>query len=120
MHYVLGSEGIAPPFLNLTLDAKWPASCPCHFKPSTLWIGSWVCPRACVDTVENRRISCKELNPNHSFHTNSLWVLYIAYFVCYLAQCYNYNLHNTCFLDEIIVSTNSTVLVVAHHVKCNT
>jgi hypothetical protein len=61
-----GSGGMAPPFLTLALDGgKWPASRPGCISPSTYWIGGWVGPRAGLNTIEKRKMSCpsRELTP---------------------------------------------------------
>jgi hypothetical protein len=56
-------DSIAPPLLTLALDVnEWSASCPSHFTlwekdAGTHWIGGWAGPRACLDTVDNRKIS---------------------------------------------------------------
>jgi hypothetical protein len=33
-------------------------------NPSTLWIGGWMCPRACPDVLEKRKISFPYRNSN--------------------------------------------------------
>jgi hypothetical protein len=54
----MGSGGIAPPFLTLTLDGcEWSASRPGRFTlgekaPGTHCIRGWVGPRASLDAVE--------------------------------------------------------------------
>jgi hypothetical protein len=49
-----GDGGIAPSFLNSTLDGgEWSASRPCRFTPGTHWIGGLVVPRFGLDAVEN-------------------------------------------------------------------
>jgi hypothetical protein len=56
---------------TLALDGdEWSATCPHCFTPmervpGTLWIGSWVSPRAVLDPVVKRKIPspCQELNP---------------------------------------------------------
>jgi hypothetical protein len=63
----------APPFLTSTLDGdEWPASRPCRLTPgarapSTHWIGDWVGPRASLDSMKKRKISCscQRLKPGH-------------------------------------------------------
>jgi hypothetical protein len=58
--------------LTLTLDGgEWSASRPGRFTPSetapgTHWIGRWVGPTICLDTVWKRRIPIplRESNPN--------------------------------------------------------
>jgi hypothetical protein len=56
-----GSGGIAPPFLNLTLDGdEWSASRPGRFTPGervagTHFTGGWLGPEAGVDYVEKRK-----------------------------------------------------------------
>jgi hypothetical protein len=68
-----GGWGIVPLFLTSALDwSEWSASHPRHFTPRetapcTHWVGGWVGPRASLDTMEKRRISCpcQELNPSH-------------------------------------------------------
>jgi hypothetical protein len=65
------SGGVAPPFLTLALDGgEWSASHPGRFTsgertPGTRWTGGCVDPRAGLDTVEKRKISClcRESNP---------------------------------------------------------
>jgi hypothetical protein len=53
---VWGCGGIAPQFLTSALDeGEWSASCPGCF---TYWTRCWVDPRAGIDTVEKRKISC--------------------------------------------------------------
>jgi hypothetical protein len=58
------SEGTAPPFLTSALDGgEWSASGPCRFTPgkgasSTHCIGGWVGPRAGMNVMEKRNISC--------------------------------------------------------------
>jgi hypothetical protein len=55
---VLGSGGIAPPFLASALGrGKWSASCSTRFNPrekasGTHCIGGWVGPRTGLDAVE--------------------------------------------------------------------
>jgi hypothetical protein len=62
--------------------SEWSASCPSHFTlgegvPSTQWIGDWVSPRASLDPVEYRKISCpyRESNPGLPDHNESLYQL---------------------------------------------
>jgi hypothetical protein len=70
---VWGNRGIAPLFLTSALDGgERSASRPCRFipegrAPGTHWIGGWVGPRAGLDAVKHRKISCpfKESNPEH-------------------------------------------------------
>jgi hypothetical protein len=60
--YILGSGGIAPPFLISAQDgSECSASHPCFSTPmerapSTHWMGGWVGPRAGVDATEKRKI----------------------------------------------------------------
>jgi hypothetical protein len=77
------SGGTTPPFLSLALDGReWSASRPCRFTPggsvpSAHCIGGWVGPRAGLDTVEWREISCPcwESNPDRPFCSPSLYHL---------------------------------------------
>jgi hypothetical protein len=78
---VWGSEGTAPPFLTTASDGgEWSAtltSCftPREIAPGTHWIGGWVGPRAGLDAVEKRRISCpcRESNPGSQARNPSLY-----------------------------------------------
>jgi hypothetical protein len=58
--YVWESGGIAPPFLTSALDGgEQSASCPDRERaPGTHWIRGRVGPRASLDTLEKRNISC--------------------------------------------------------------
>jgi hypothetical protein len=65
------SGGIAPPFLTLALDGEWSASHVCYFSaeetgPGTHPTEGTVGPRAGLDVVEKRNISCpyRESNPD--------------------------------------------------------
>jgi hypothetical protein len=68
---IRGSGGIAPPFLTSTLDeGEWSASHSSRFPSrekelGTRWIWDLVGPRAGLDAVEERRITCpcQESNP---------------------------------------------------------
>jgi hypothetical protein len=59
--------------LTSALDGgEWSASRPGRFtpterKPCTHWIGGWVGPRACLDTVSMRKIPSprRDVNPDH-------------------------------------------------------
>jgi hypothetical protein len=70
------SGGIVPPFLTLELHGgEWPVSHPCHCSFSERVLSAhWACgcvgPRASLDTIENRNITClyQEMNPTHSAH----------------------------------------------------
>jgi hypothetical protein len=69
---VWGSEGIAPPFLNSSLDGgEWLAWRPILFTSSTHCIRGWMGPRAGLDAMENRKIShlCLESNPHSLIHS---------------------------------------------------
>jgi hypothetical protein len=58
-----GSGGVAPPFFTSALDGgEWSASRPGRY---THWIRGWVGPRAGLDDVEKRILSCpcRESNP---------------------------------------------------------
>jgi hypothetical protein len=66
-----GNGGIAPPFLTLALNGgEWSASrfyfTPEETAPGTHYIQGWVGPRAGLDVMEKRKISCpyQELNPD--------------------------------------------------------
>jgi hypothetical protein len=78
-----GSGGIAPRILTSALDGgEWSASCPACFTPrerapATHWIGSWVDPRAVLDTVVKRKIP----SPHHESNPRTLIVQPVA-------QCY--------------------------------
>jgi hypothetical protein len=71
-----GSGGIAPLFLTSAPDGgEWSASRPCGLTPGytarrTHWIGSWVGPRAGVDSMKKRKIyfPCRKSNPSHPAH----------------------------------------------------
>jgi hypothetical protein len=65
---VLESGDIELPVLDA---GGWSASCPGCFtprQPCTNWTGGWMGPRASLDTVKNRKISCPHQvsNPNFS------------------------------------------------------
>jgi hypothetical protein len=59
-----GGGGLAPPFLTSSPGGdEWSASrlghiTPGERAPSTYWIGGWVCPKAGLDAMEKRKISC--------------------------------------------------------------
>jgi hypothetical protein len=65
---------MAPPLLDSALDeGEWSVSCPGFFTPEVgapgiYWVGDWVGPRAGLDSVKKRRISCpcRESNSDHS------------------------------------------------------
>jgi hypothetical protein len=71
------THGGAPPFLTSALGgSEWAASCPSCFTSGerasdTHWIGGWVGPRASLNAVEQRKISCpcQELNPSCPAHS---------------------------------------------------
>jgi hypothetical protein len=77
------SRGIAPPFLTTALDGgEWSSSRPNPFtpgevEPGTHGIGTWVSPRADVDTMEEKEISYSfwESNPGRSARSPSLYRL---------------------------------------------
>jgi hypothetical protein len=52
------------------------------------WIGGWVGPTACLDTLKKRKISysCKELNPGHPAHNPSLSRLSYPLLWCYFVN----------------------------------
>jgi hypothetical protein len=60
----MGNGGIAPRFSTTAIDGgEWSASGPCRFTPKRRapgphCIGGWVCPRAGLDAVEQRKMSC--------------------------------------------------------------
>jgi hypothetical protein len=68
-----GNGGTAPRIFTSALDGgEWSASCPGRFilrkrSHGTNWIGGWVGPRACVDTVSKRKIPSphRDSNPHH-------------------------------------------------------
>jgi hypothetical protein len=68
----MGSGGNAPPFLTLALDdGEWLASHSYHITHGetalgTHCTGGWVGPRASLDIMEKRKVSCScwELNPD--------------------------------------------------------
>jgi hypothetical protein len=78
-----GSGGIAPPFLTSALDGgEWSASRPGRFTPKKKvtgghWIGGWVGPRAVLDAVEKKKISCscRERIPGRPARSQSLYLL---------------------------------------------
>jgi hypothetical protein len=58
------SEVIAAPFLTPAIDRRqWSGSRPCRFTPREKapgihFIGGWASPRAGLEAVEKRKISC--------------------------------------------------------------
>jgi hypothetical protein len=60
----MGSDGIAPPYLTATLKSgELSVSCTGRFTrgeivPGAHLIGVWVGPRASLDVMEKRKISC--------------------------------------------------------------
>jgi hypothetical protein len=78
-----GSGGIVSPFLTPALDGgERSASRPGCFTSGeivtgTHWIGGWVGPRACLHTMEKRKILriCLELNPGRTARSQSLYRL---------------------------------------------
>jgi hypothetical protein len=70
--------GMAPRILAPTLDrGEWSASRPCRFTPGIHCIGSCLGPRAYLDAVEYRQISCPYLdsNPDRIVRSPSLYRL---------------------------------------------
>jgi hypothetical protein len=59
---------------------EWSASHPSHFTPgdktsSTRWIGGWVDPRASLDIMEKRKISCLRYTDEvWPVNVNNLWL----------------------------------------------
>jgi hypothetical protein len=72
---VLGSGGIAPPFLTSALDGgDWSASRPGRFTPGTQCLWGCLGPTSGLETLEKRNISCPclELNPGRPARSPSL------------------------------------------------
>jgi hypothetical protein len=118
---VLGEWRYSSTFLTSALDGgEWSASRPSHFTPrertpGTHWTGSWVGPRASLDTVSKRKIPSphRESNPNHpivqtipSHDTDwaipalqytgiSNYYLTAKIWCCLLILNYSYNIHET-------------------------
>jgi hypothetical protein len=65
------SGGIVPPLSTLALlGGDWSVSHHCHCSFSAHWTGGCVGPRASLDNMEKRKITClyQEMNPTHSAH----------------------------------------------------
>jgi hypothetical protein len=64
-----GGSGItAPLFLTSALDGdEWSPSRPGERALGSYWLGRWVGPRAGLNAVEKRKISCPSRESNHSF-----------------------------------------------------
>jgi hypothetical protein len=80
---MLGSGGIAPPFLTSALDGReWSASRPCLFTPGerapgTHLIISWVCLRARLDVIKREQsFPCLESNAGRPARCYTDWAIW--------------------------------------------
>jgi hypothetical protein len=78
---------MAPPFLTSALDGgEWSSSRLCRFTPAdTHWIGGWVGPRVCLDSMEKRQIwHCRKSNPGRPARSqlNSATHLFHNVYMC--------------------------------------
>jgi hypothetical protein len=81
----MGNGGIARLFLTSVLDGgEWSTSIPGRFTPGeralgTHWIEGWMGPRAGVEAMEKRKISCpcQESKPGRS--VRSSWLHRLRY-----------------------------------------
>jgi hypothetical protein len=105
-----GSGGIALPFLTSALDAgEWLALCPCHFIPlarglGTHHIGGWASPRASLDCVEKRNVSClcQKLSCKSFGHLASCPLLYQMNYLSsqgYVTRCFQPYKHSDILLN---------------------
>jgi hypothetical protein len=84
---VLGSGDMLPRILDLGTRWRWVVSfTPGHFTPrerapGTHWIGSWMGPRAGLDTVLKRKIPspCRTQTPDHPARSPALYHWTIPY-----------------------------------------